>query len=113
MTLLWLLTRVSLFQQVSFEWCYGVYSPSFLSSQTPAGRGGWPPFVSLVLPEVSARLWSRSFPQSPQARSGQEIRLKTFRCNLLVSLARILFLNWLYMNELDYLEINSLDFIGL
>jgi len=29
-----------------------------------------------------------------------------FRCNLLVSLARILFLNWLYMNESDYFEIN-------
>jgi len=28
-TLLWLLTRVSLFQQVSFEWCYGVFSPLF------------------------------------------------------------------------------------
>ena len=29
-----------------------------------------------------------------------------FQCNLLVSLARILFFNWLYMNELDYFEIN-------
>ena len=29
-----------------------------------------------------------------------------FRCNLWGSLARILFLNWLYMNELDYFEIN-------
>ena len=28
-----------------------------------------------------------------------------FQCNLLVSLARILFLNWLYMNELDYLKL--------
>jgi len=28
------------------------------------------------------------------------------RCNLLVSLARVLFLNWLYMNEVDYFEIN-------
>jgi len=29
-----------------------------------------------------------------------------FWCNLLVSLARMLFLNRLYMNELDYFEIN-------
>jgi len=28
--------------------------PSFLSSQTPAGRGGWPPFLCLVLSEVSS-----------------------------------------------------------
>jgi len=27
--------------------------PSFLSSQNPAGRGGRPPFLRLVLPEVS------------------------------------------------------------
>ena len=53
-TLLWLLTCVSLFQKVSFEWCFDVFSPSFLSSQTPAGRGGWPPFLSLFLPEVSS-----------------------------------------------------------
>jgi len=33
-----------------------------------------------------------------------------FRCNLFVSLARILFLNWLYMNQLDYFEINSFDY---
>jgi len=31
-----------------------VFSPSFLSSQTPAGQAGWPPFLSLVLPEVSS-----------------------------------------------------------
>ena len=31
-------------------WCF---FPSFLSSLTPTGRGGWPPFLSLVLPEVS------------------------------------------------------------
>ena len=36
--------------------------------------------------------------------------IQTRRGNLLVSLARILILNWLYMNELDYLEINSLDY---
>ena len=30
-----------------------LFSPSFLSSQTPAGRGGWPPLLNLVLPEVS------------------------------------------------------------
>ena len=31
-----------------------VFFPSFLSSQTPAGWGGWLPFLSLVLPEVSS-----------------------------------------------------------
>ena len=39
------------------------------------------------------------------AKSGDWTEEK-FRCNLLVSLARTLFLNWLYMNELDYFEIN-------
>ena len=34
------------------------------------------------------------------AQDGELIKEK-FQCNLLVSFVRILFLNWLYMNELD------------
>jgi len=41
-------------QQVSLAWCYGICCPSFLSSQPPASRDGWPPFLCLVLPEVSS-----------------------------------------------------------
>jgi len=51
-------------------------------------------------------------------RTGDWIEEK-FRCNLLVSLARKLFLNWLYMNyglDYDYNELNSnlleLDYIN-
>ena len=43
-------------KRLFFFFFYGVmvFFPSFLSSQTPAGRGGWPPFLSLVLLEVSS-----------------------------------------------------------
>ena len=91
-----IIVYINLCQQVSFEWCYGVFSPSFLSSQTPAGQCRFLPvkresFLSTVA--------------TGTLRTGDWTEEK-FRCNLLVSLARILFLNWLYMNELDYFEIN-------
>jgi len=44
---------------------------------------------------------SRFSPQSPGTLRTGDWTEKKFRCNLLVSLARKLFLNWLCMNELD------------
>ena len=38
--------------------------PSFLSSQTPAGRGRWSPFLVLVLPEDFPVKREFFFPQS-------------------------------------------------
>jgi len=40
-------------------------------------------------------------PQSPHACSGRGIGQEKFRCNLLVSLASKLFLNWISQYELD------------
>ena len=99
-TLLWLLTRVSLGMVL---WCF---SPLFSVFSNPS----WSRRMATAPESGSARGFfllkgSRSFLQSLQAISGREIGLK-FRYNLLVSFARILFLNWLYMNELDYFEIN-------
>ena len=92
--------------------------PSFLSSQTPAGRGGWPPFPSLVLPEVSSclkgvfSLHSRLMHAQDSGLDRSEVPV-----HFLVSLARKLFLNWLCMNELDSFGCNmdrlSTSFFGL
>ena len=97
-TLLLSLPRVSLSQEVSLAWGYGACCPLFPVLSNPS----W-----ATLPESgSARgffLFKGSFffPQLPRARSGRGIgSKKVFQCNLLGSLVRLLFFNWLCIYEL-------------
>ena len=78
LALLLSLTCVSLSHQVSVEWCYSVCCPLFSVLSNPS----WSRRMAILPESDSARGFfllkgSCSFPQSPQARSGREIGLKT------------------------------------
>ena len=95
------LTCVSLSQKVSFEWCYSVCCPLF----SVLSNHSWSRRMATHPESGSARGFfllkgSRFIPQSPHAHSWNWTQ-ETFWCNLLVSLARKLFLNWFFMYELD------------
>ena len=72
------LTCVSLFQQISFEWCYGVFFPLFSVFSNPS----WSRCMATLPESGSARGFfllkgSRFSPQSPRACSGWGIRPKS------------------------------------
>jgi len=77
-TLLWSLTCVFLFQQVSFEWCYSVCCPLFSVFSNPSW---WRRMATLPESGSDGGFFllkgSCSSPQSPRARSGWEIGPKT------------------------------------
>ena len=98
-TLLWLLTCVSLLRCLLSP----LFCPLKLQLVGADGHPSWFWFCQRFLPVKRESFLSTV--ASCTRRTGDWTEDK-FRSNLLVSLARILFLNWLNMNELDYFEIN-------